>query len=78
MSSEVEEKRQLIKLVLQNVRLDDENIVWDAQKPFDLILKTADSKLWRLLRDQFLNGEIEFSIRLEHIQTVFETVGFHR
>lgn len=47
MSSEVEEKRQLIKLILSNVRLVDENIVYDAQKPFDLILKTTDSKLWR-------------------------------
>jgi site-specific DNA recombinase len=47
MSSEVEEKRQLIKLVLQNVKLDSKNIVYDAHKPFDLILKSADSKLWR-------------------------------
>lgn len=32
MSSEVEEKKQLIKLVLSNLRLKDENIVYDAHK----------------------------------------------
>lgn len=47
LSSEVEEKRQLIKLILSNLRLDGENIVWDVQKPFDLIIKATDSKRWR-------------------------------
>ena len=45
--SEVEEKRQLIKLVLQNLRLKDEKLVWDAHKPFDLILNCSDRQLWR-------------------------------
>jgi len=45
--SEVEEKRQLIKLVLSNVRVEGENVVWDVQKPFDLFLKATDSKRWR-------------------------------
>ena len=30
--SEVEEKRQLIKLVLSNLRLEDEKLLWDAAK----------------------------------------------
>jgi len=46
-SSEVDEKRQLIKLVLQNVRFDGENIVYEAHKPFDLMIKATDSNLWR-------------------------------
>ena len=46
-SSEVEEKRQLIKLVLSNLRIEKENLVWDAQKPFDEILNATDRKLWR-------------------------------
>ena len=46
MSSEVEEKRQLIKLVLSNLRLEGENIVYDAQKPFDLILNCSDGQEW--------------------------------
>ena len=37
LSSEVEEKRQLIKLVLSNLRVEDENVVYDVQKPFDLL-----------------------------------------
>ncbi len=46
-SSEVEEKRQLIKLILSNVRLEDENVVWDVQKPFDLFINATDSNQWR-------------------------------
>ena len=44
--SEVEEKRQLIKLVLQNLRLEDDKLLWDAAKPFDAILNVADSQRW--------------------------------
>lgn len=47
MSSEVDEKRQLITLVLQNVRLDEKKIVWDANKPFNIILDANSRKLWR-------------------------------
>ena len=47
MSSEVEEKRQLIKLVLQNVRLKDETLVYEARSPFDQILNASDGNLWR-------------------------------
>lgn len=46
-SSEVEERRQLIKLVLSNVRIEEEKVLYDAHKPFDLILKSAHCKQWR-------------------------------
>ncbi len=45
-SSEVEEKRQLIKLVLSNLRLEDENLRYDAAKPFNLLLESSDSQRW--------------------------------
>lgn len=45
--SEVEEKRQLIKLVLQNLTLNGEKLVWEPRKPFDLMLNATDCKLWR-------------------------------
>lgn len=46
-SSEVAERRQLVKLVLQNVCVKDEKIVYDALKPFDLFIKAGDGQLWR-------------------------------
>lgn len=46
MSSEVEEKRHLIKLILSNLELNDENIVCNVISPFDMILKMSDSHLW--------------------------------
>ncbi len=47
LSSEVEERRQLIKLLLSNLSIEDENIVYDVQKPFDLLLNATDCKRWR-------------------------------
>ncbi|HML19701.1 MAG TPA: zinc ribbon domain-containing protein [Candidatus Dependentiae bacterium] len=47
MSSEVEGKRHLIKLVLSNLKLDGEKLVYDAHKPFDLLLKCSDDLIWR-------------------------------
>jgi len=46
-SSEVEEKRHLIKLLLLNLRVEGENLLWDVQKPFDLIVNCSDHLLWR-------------------------------
>lgn len=45
-SSEVEERRQLIKLVLQNLRVDGKLVRFDGLKPFDTILNYADNQLW--------------------------------
>lgn len=46
MSSEVEERRQLLKLVLSNLRVEGKEVRYDAVKPFDTILSFADSQLW--------------------------------
>lgn len=51
MSSEVDEKRQLIKLVLSNSKLDGEKLVYEPHKPFDLILNCSDYQVWRPQRD---------------------------
>jgi hypothetical protein len=61
--SEVEEKRQLIKLVLSDLKVDGEKIVYKAQKPFDVILKCSDDLLWRPLVDYFRTLMID-AIRL--------------
>ncbi len=44
--SEVDEKRQLLKLVLQNLRLEGETMRYEAVKPFDTILNYANSQSW--------------------------------
>ncbi|MDR3646893.1 MAG: recombinase family protein [Candidatus Babeliales bacterium] len=46
LSSEVDEKRQLISLILSNLKVDGENIVYDVVKPFDMIMKSNDQLLW--------------------------------
>jgi hypothetical protein len=72
-SSEVEEKRQLIKLILSNLRLSGKNLVFDAQKPFDLLLDCGDSQVWHHLPDMFRKGEVTLTIRLTSIHTVYSS-----
>jgi site-specific DNA recombinase len=45
-SSEVEEKRQLLRMALQNLQLDGNNLVYTVIKPFDSIVLANDSQLW--------------------------------
>lgn len=45
-SSEVEERRQLIKLVLSNLRVEDDLVRYDAIKPFDTILNYDHRTSW--------------------------------
>jgi hypothetical protein len=71
-SSEVEERRQLIKLVPQNPRVEDKNVVFDLQKTFDTILKYADRKLWLPLVDVFRNRKVEVGIDLSKLENIFE------
>ena len=44
--SEIEQKRQLLKLILLNPTLKGKNLCYDLIKPFDTILDYADNKLW--------------------------------
>ncbi len=46
--SEVEEKRQLIKLVLSNLVLNGKKVCYEAKKPFDIILNCAHHQSWLL------------------------------
>lgn len=45
-SSEVEEKRQLLKLVLQNCELKGKKLEFTLEKPFDTVLHYADRSAW--------------------------------
>lgn len=46
MSSEGEEKRQLISLAFQNLRLDGGKLLFDAVKPFNRMLELSDRSAW--------------------------------
>ncbi len=46
LSSEVEERRVLIKLVLSNLTIKGKTIEYIAHKPFDLMLECADRLIW--------------------------------
>lgn len=75
MSSEVDQRRQIIKLIRSNSRVEGDNVLWDIQKPFDLIINCSDRNRWRTLVVAFSNGKVTYNFRLSHIQTVFESFG---
>ena len=54
-SSEVEERRQLIKLILSNLRVEGKKVRYDALKPFDTILNCSERQLWLRTVDQVRN-----------------------
>lgn len=45
-NSEVNEKRQLIKLVLQNLRIEGNLVKYSLLNPFDTIVKCNEQQLW--------------------------------
>lgn len=66
-SSEVEERRQLLKLILQNLNLNGKKLEYTAKKPFNTLLNYTDRKLWlrewdstriRKLVEKFLNDDV--------------------
>ena len=56
-SSEIEEKRQILKLILQNSVLDGRLVKYSLLKPFDTILKYADSQAWLPREDSNLKHD---------------------
>ncbi len=46
MSSEAEDKRQLIKLTLQNLKLEGKKVEFELVKPFDEVFACAGSQTW--------------------------------
>lgn len=46
MRSEVEERRQLVKLVLSNLRVEGKTVRYEAINPFDTIISYADRQAW--------------------------------
>ncbi|MFC2013948.1 recombinase family protein [Chloroflexota bacterium] len=46
MSSEAEEKRQLLKLTLQNLKLEGKKVEFELVKPFDKVFACAGSQSW--------------------------------
>jgi len=68
-SSEVEEKRQLINLVLSNLRIEGEKVVYDVNKPFDAIVNYQDGKLWRPISD-YLRTSIPGGLPFKDVRAI--------
>jgi hypothetical protein len=45
-SSERDEKRQLLSMVVQNLQLDGKKVLYDLQYPFDVIAEYAPRSAW--------------------------------
>ena len=47
----MEEKREIVSLVLSNPRIENANIRYDYKKPFELFTNVQDLRKWRRTRD---------------------------
>ena len=50
-SSEMEYRRRLINLVLQNLTIKDKQLRWEYKKPFDILARTTKTQNWLGMRD---------------------------
>lgn len=70
LSSEVEEKRQILKLVLSNLELEGKNLKFSLVKPFDTILNFADRQQWlpvlNTIRTECYQDVITLGERFKH------------
>ncbi len=78
MRSEMEQKRQIIKLVFQNLELKGKTVRYDYVKPFNQIFSYADRQAWLPLIDAFRNKELEFGHGLEQLKAFLECMGFNK
>lgn len=62
MSSEPEQKREIIQLTLQNLQIKDGKLVYDWQKPFDSIFESAKRLTWGDLVDEIMNHKIDIKV----------------
>ncbi len=46
-SSEVDQKRHVIKFLLQNLQISDGKVLYELRKPFDYILQSSEDTEWR-------------------------------
>lgn len=73
-SSNVEERRILISLVLWNLKFDGKNVLCDVQKPFDKIIESNDRQEWCTLLDVFMNRQLDFTTIRLCLQTLVNLV----
>lgn len=60
-----EERRTLLKLVLQNCELDQKTLVWELRKPFDAVFDCTGRQVWLPLLDMFREKQILLDVNLE-------------
>ena len=58
-SSEVEEKRQLLKMVLQNIELRGKKVEFELEKPFDKVFACSSRQVWLGNQDSNLGSQIQ-------------------
>lgn len=72
-SSEQDEKRELLKLLLQNCTLDGRIVHYDLKKPFDSIFVFGSRQNWLPLVDVFRNREVDLSfVKVDSLKVFVE------
>ena len=78
LSSEVEEKRQLVKLVLSNLRIEDGKVQYSLIKPFDAIVNCSVSQLWLPLVDMFSSRTLQLEVSHVNLKTLLQNIQIEK
>ena len=70
-SSEPDEKREILKLLLRNCTLDGTSVCYDLKKPFDTLLNVGSRHIWLGTEDIFRHKRLDLDFSLAELQTVF-------
>ena len=56
--AKLDEKRWILKLLLQNCQLKGKRLLWELKKPFDTVFDCGRRQSWLRLEDMFRHGEL--------------------
>jgi len=73
--AEIDEKRQLINLVCQNLKLQGKKLVFNLKTPFDTIAGCSLRSNWLPLTTLFRNKKLELNISLDSLKLALSGLG---
>ena len=74
-AAEIEEKRQIIGLLLSNLQLDGKKFTFTLKEPFASVLSHANGSLWLGKRDGNITFDDSLDFDISEIESVYEDEG---
>lgn len=67
----MDERRALLKTVLQNCRLDNKKLLWELKSPFSAVVGYVDRQMWLPMATAFRHKRVSIDFNSEEIEALF-------